>query len=461
VPSSGTISIQNFYGTSNYTGVWFLYQDFSALSGVGEYGVSVATAPDQLLTVQLSWLVTGTYRGIIQVIDKAGGVNSSKYVQFTPNYIAKSTSSLSGGSAYLGSGNNGQTGSLVFGALTSTQTSDFSKYISFASNTLSPAGLYSDGVSSYYIASNCSTTNNSVVLKYNSSATLTWAKSITHTTSTYNINLSGLGTSGNDDMVPVGYINTGSVATWQPLACKFNSSGTFGWARALNPSSVSGVSALVYKGAARGASDYYVCGQYSSSVGNPRYAILVKYNASGVLQWQRIVSSPTSTFEIFATTVVIEDYGHGSTPDIYFVGYVELTSGKYSIFILKYNNSGTLQWQRTMTGSTYTITPQGATITDIYTTPRLEITGSSATTSGTNYAVATFKVPLDGSHTGTFTCGQTFTYAASSLVETAGGFTDTNQASNLTIADASGSITTSSYTFASATATPTSTLTGF
>jgi hypothetical protein len=460
VPSSGTISISNFYGTSAYTGVWFLYQDFSSSSSILEFAMSVATAPDQLLTVQLSWLFTGPYRGIIQVIDKAGVVNYSTFVQFSPSLIDRSTSSVSGGSVYLGTGNNGQTGSVVFGSLTYTQTSAFSKFISFAGNTLSAGGLYSDSVSSYYIACNCSTTKNSVLLKYNDTPTLTWAKSITHTTSTYSINFSSLGTSGNNDMVPVGYIDTDSFSTRQPLACKFNTSGTFDWARGLDPSSVSGVSGLQYKGASRGSSDYYVCGDWSSSIGNVRYAFLVKYNSSGVLQWQRIVSSPTSTYNIFATTVVIEDYGHGSTPDIYFVGSVELTSGKTSTFIIKYNGSGTLQWQRTMTGSTYSIGPAGATITDLFSTPRLEIT-ASVSSSGANYGVVTFKIPLDGSHTGTFTSTQTFTYAASSLVDATGSFTDVDRSSNLTIADASGSITTSNYTFASAAATYTSTLKGF
>jgi hypothetical protein len=157
---------------------------------------------------------------------------------------------------------------------------------------------------------------------------------------------------------------------------------------------------------------------------------------------------------------VVDYYGHSSTPDIYFVGYVQLTSGSYknSTFILKYNVSGTLQWQRTMTGSTYDCTPLAATVTDIFGTPSLEITGQTGTTSGTYNATTTFKIALDGSHTSTFTCVQTYTYAASSLVDAAGSFTDIDQSSNLTIADASGSITTSNYTFSSATATPTSTL---
>ena len=86
----------------------------------------------------------------------------------------------------------------------------------------------------------------------------------------------------------------------------------------------------------------YVCG-YTRCTPTGNYGILVvKYSESGSLEWQRIWGSTVSNSY---------DFGHGITVDgsgnIYVVGHSDSGGTNQGALILKYNDSGVLQWQRT------------------------------------------------------------------------------------------------------------------
>ena len=88
----------------------------------------------------------------------------------------------------------------------------------------------------------------------------------------------------------------------------------------------------------------YVCG-YNSSIGQGSHEIyLVKYNSSGVIQWQRSLGGTSS------------DYGHGlaldSSGGLYIGGFTSSAGqGGNDMMIAKYNSSGAIQWQRTLGSS--------------------------------------------------------------------------------------------------------------
>ena len=92
----------------------------------------------------------------------------------------------------------------------------------------------------------------------------------------------------------------------------------------------------------------------SGSSGSPYSKIfLVKYDKSGTLQWQRTLDGSG------------EEYGRGvgvdSSGDIYICGHSDLNSygNATDIVIAKYNSSGVIQWQKRFGGSSYEYSTSG------------------------------------------------------------------------------------------------------
>lgn len=183
---------------------------------------------------------------------------------------------------------------------------------------------------------------------------------------------------------------------------RYNSSGTMLWQRNIN---VNGGDTS--RGIALDSSgNIYVVGEVSMAGGAGGTDLyLVKYNSSGTIQWQRSIGSAGN------------DLGYAVAVDSSANPYIIGNTGT-SMLIAKYNTSGTLQWQRTLAGGG-TVVGHGIAVSSDGT--RLYVVGYS----GSNTLIA--KLPSDGSKTGTY---GTFTYAASSLTGATRSLTDS--AANLT-----------------------------
>lgn len=113
----------------------------------------------------------------------------------------------------------------------------------------------------------------------------------------------------------------------------------------------------------------YVLGHCSTT---DRTICLLKYNSAGTLQWQRAITKTSSGSNINARALFV-----ASTGDVYLV--VQHTISSYAGYnLLKYNSTGTLQWQTQVTatslgigtnatlaedasGNIYLLTDQGST----------------------------------------------------------------------------------------------------
>lgn len=96
---------------------------------------------------------------------------------------------------------------------------------------------------------------------------------------------------------------------------------------------------LGYVSIAVGASgNVFACGY--GSAGDPIAGLLVKYDSSGSVQWQREIGG--DNYAALAG-VAVDD-----SDNAYIAGYY--ASPGEDAFIAKYNSSGTLQWQRTLNG---------------------------------------------------------------------------------------------------------------
>jgi len=99
-----------------------------------------------------------------------------------------------------------------------------------------------------------------------------------------------------------------------------------------------------YAVAVNSAGDVYVCGTSSINPDPNLVFQTAKYDTSGALQWQRGLSYVTTGPNI-ARSVAVDSFG-----DVYVCGYS--VSAERAFQIVKYNPSGSIQWQRRLGGTT-------------------------------------------------------------------------------------------------------------
>lgn len=471
VPSSGTISIQNFYGTSAGPTYWIIYS--STGLGGANWGFSGAA-----------------YNGSLYL---AGSPDLSGSTSVYNSYILK-TSTQPSTITYtkLYTGGSG----LSAGGAVRVNTIDF--YPAVAGDT------YFTNVTDVTYGSY--TQQEGVLIKYNSSGTFQWARAIAN---------SNFGTSGKWGGVStyslgsVGFFTFPAYATSYPQAvyASYEANGSLNYAKVVSFTSSSWV--VVQPGgsnalAISSSGDAYVgvtayntstgkfvpivavigsTGNYASDYlvgrnnnGNYAYVSNVVFDSSGnkYVAFSMSNSNASTTYR----DVILEKYTSGwpstrtATTGLLHSGTDELTCYSIAIdssnniyvaanyneystsgygFIAKYNSSLTLQWQRQFTSTSgYAIFLRGI------------IVDSSSTFIATGYRTdasnvsTTFNIrlPTDGSKTGTY---GNYTYSASSV--TTGNPTyvsisqPTPQTSNLPANLASVSFTPTEYTSATLTST--------
>lgn len=176
---------------------------------------------------------------------------------------------------------------------------------------------------------------------------------------------------------------------------------------------------------------------YSLSFSGP---CLFKYDSTPTQQWNRRVTHSGTIRSAYNSLVI------GADGYLYYVGYYA-TGGTAAEggFIIKYNSSGTIQWQRTLKSAADNIRLEGIVIDG----STMYVTGSIATNGGDVFLAA---LPTDGSLTGTYSLGGTnIVYAAGSFTEADYGGTSSTQ--NTTIGNSSYTATTPTYTSNTSTAT--------
>ena len=130
--------------------------------------------------------------------------------------------------------------------------------------------------------------------------------------------------------------NTTTLAS-EMLILKYNSSGTLQWQRKLT-----GNSDRAYGVAVDSSGNVYITGS-TGGQGTGTSMHTAKYNSSGTLQWQRNLSGTGTDLGI--------DIAVDSSANVYVVGRTSSSGQGFSdILIVKYNSSGTIQWQNTLGG---------------------------------------------------------------------------------------------------------------
>ena len=135
------------------------------------------------------------------------------------------------------------------------------------------------------------------------------------------------------------------------LIVKYDFTGTIQWQRTLGGTSGdNGISVAVDS-----SDNVYITGNASNSSNQTMDVLIAKYDSLGNVLWQRVLGEPGDDPFIYRL-----DSGHGialdSSNNVYIVGYTNEISDDHNnlsnkILTAKYNSSGTFQWQRALGGT--------------------------------------------------------------------------------------------------------------
>jgi len=128
---------------------------------------------------------------------------------------------------------------------------------------------------------------------------------------------------------------------------KYNSSGVLQWQRRLGGTSQQ----YAYGISVDPSNNIYVCG-YSDTPGHRQFQI-AKYDASGVIQWQRTLGDG---LQEEGKSIAADSSGN-----VYVCGRSD-NSGQNDLQIAKYNTSGVIQWQRRLGNGTHYVEGNGVVV---------------------------------------------------------------------------------------------------
>jgi outer membrane protein assembly factor BamB len=239
---------------------------------------------------------------------------------------------------------------------------------------------------------------------------------------------------GDDNVIVCG---STSISTTDALLAKYDSTGTLLWQRTFGDVRVDIFETPVIDG----DGNIYVTGLGDGN-GAPATLIVVKYNASGTLQWQRGLDPDDADFEAGGFDLAISDEGL-----LYAVGYLyDDASGTDDLLLVCFDLDGVLQWQRTISvdDASDTVFGNGVAVRGSH----VVVSGAIFFGSVFNNFVARLRANGEGTE-GFELAGNAMTYAESTVDEDATTFTDTAGAltsATSTLTDAAGTLTSATAT---------------
>ena len=215
-----------------------------------------------------------------------------------------------------------------------------------------------------------------LIAKYNSLGSIQWEVSLGDASPNY---VEAITVDGSGNVYVTGSTSYGA---YQMYVSKLDSSGSVQWTRVLGDGNGTSGNAI----AVDSSGNAYVTGRCRRSGATDDELWLVKYDSSGNLQSQ-VTLGGTST-----------DRGNGiaidSSDNVYVAGATNSAgSGNYDYLIVKYNSSDQIEWQRTLGGSS---SDQGQNIV-VDNSGHIYVIGYSDSSGAGNQDFLIAKLPDDGS----------------------------------------------------------------
>lgn len=197
------------------------------------------------------------------------------------------------------------------------------------------SSVFADNLGNVYITGSTITSGqgyNYLTVKYNSAGVLQWAKQYNNPV---NSNDDASFIAGDAANVYVSGTSVGAGTGSDFLTIKYNANGDSLWIARYNGTTA--INEIPYGFAVDADGNVYVTGMTQGTTSGTDY-MTIKYNTSGVVQWQSRYTSPA----------IAQDIPEGLTIDgsgnVYVTGRTRVNSSYNDFGTVKYNSSGAQQW---------------------------------------------------------------------------------------------------------------------
>lgn len=213
-------------------------------------------------------------------------------------------------------------------------------------------------------------------IKYSSSGIQLWAQTYNGSFNNYDVG-NAITVDANGNSYVVGYVTTSNY-TYDFCTIKYSTGGSQLWAQTYDgPGNFNDEGRDI---ALDGGGNVYVTGPSDTFYNSQPNAdmVLLKYNNSGTLQWRRVYDSPGHGYE-YSKRLAID-----SQNNIIVVGYGFITGNGNDYYIMKYNSSGNFQWFRNYNYGTNTFEEPHGMVIDSQNNIIVTGQGITSTQAGTN-----------------------------------------------------------------------------
>ena len=308
-----------------------------------DYGRSVAVAPDGSVYVcgRTNSAGAGYYDLLLAKFSSSGTVQWQKTLGGSDYEEGNSVAVAPDGSVYV----CGETdGSVLLAKFSSSGTVQWQKTLSGWSNDYGRSvAVAPDG--SVYVCGGTSGTSSTgaggsdlLLAKFSSSGTVQWQKILGGSSMDAGYSVA---VAPDGSVYVCGRTNSAGAGYYDLLLAKFSSSGTVQWQKLLGGSKFD----YGYSVAVAPDGSVYVCGDIYAPDGGGYDLLLAKFSSSGTVQWQKTLGGSSSD----------HGYSVAVAPDgsVYVCGetYYSAGGGRDDLLLAKFSSSGTVQWQKTLSGS--------------------------------------------------------------------------------------------------------------
>jgi uncharacterized delta-60 repeat protein len=203
-----------------------------------------------------------------------------------------------------------------------------------------PNDMSLDGAGNLYVAGVLD--NKFLTIKYSTSGTQHWAKLYSNGANTYN-DARGVGWDVNGNVYVGGSSSSSGEGFYDDYTLvKYNASGTQQWVRRYDGSPNANGNDRIEALTMDASANIYVTGT-SEGIGTQDDYATVKYSSSGTQLWARRYNNGGYD----QAAAIVRD----NSNNIYVTGFSEAASGENDFYTIKYNSSGTQQWARRFDGA--------------------------------------------------------------------------------------------------------------